>query len=464
MPVSTFDLGNADSPGIAKILLTDERPVFLRMQRGRCELFLLAIAELPDVNARLSQDRGAEEYYDQLIPLLIFLRHCFGDMCWHGSEKTARLIIDDPLLTPTYGFLDYRALQASMRSAGYGTSVAFIPWNYWRTSKKTAAMIFRQDPNLSVCVHGCDHTNKEFGDPNLESLQWKADAALRRMQRHKTRTGLAFDPIMVFPQGRFSTSAMLALRTNGYLAAVNTTCFPTNAGAEPLTIGDFLRPAITKFHGFPLFQRRYPRRLIDFAFDVFLGRPVLLVQHHEDFRDGYRRLEEFVHGLHKLEPKLTWGGLSCQLMQSCIMRSPSEHSMEVRFFTRHFRFKSAHATRTGLVFSKEEPDASTIAKVVVDGISAPFAFKNDFLTFEHEADAGQVIDVRILDRCGSSKPTGKRPGVTSAVGVPVRRALSEFRDNTLAKYPRLLAAATEFATRMKVTSKGDRKERQFHEM
>lgn len=458
VPVPTFDLRNADSRDIEKILLADERPVFLRMERGSCELFLLALTQLPDINQRLSPSKGVEDCYDQLVPLLIFLRHCFGDMCWHGAESTARFIIDDPLLNQTYGFLDYSALWNSMRSAGYGTSIAFIPWNHWRTSKKKAMRIFDQNPNLSICVHGCDHTNKEFGEADLGSLQWKSATALRRMEQHKIRTGLAFDPVMVFPQGRFSSSAMLALRTSGYLAAVNTTCFPTNVEAQPLTIADFLRPAITKFHGFPLFQRRYPRRLIDFAFDVFLGRPVLLVQHHEDFRDGYRLQEEFVNGLHKIEPKLIWGALSSQLMQSCMMRSLSERSTEVRFFTRHFRFKNARSTRTSLVFSKEEPEASAISSVLVDGKSVPFSFESGFLTFEHQADAGQMIDVSILDRPRSPVPTPKRPGVTHTVGVCARRALSEFRDKTLMKHPRLLASATELATRMKVTGKGGKEE------
>ena len=459
VPVSTFDLRDPDCPGVERILLADQRPVFLRLERGSCEVFLLALSQLPDINEQLSQTRGAEEYYDQLIPLLIFFRHCFGDGCWHGSEKTARLIIDDPLLNVTYGFLNYWALQTSMRFAGYGTSIAFIPWNYWRTSRTEAARLFCQNPNLSICVHGCDHTSKEFGETDMASLQWKAATALRRMERHKSRTGLAFDPIMVFPQGRFSTSAMLALRTSGYLAAVNTTCFPTDAGAEPLTIADFLRPAITKFHGLPLFQRRYPRRLIDFAFDVFLGRPALLVQHHEDFRDGYQKLEEFVNGLHELEPKLTWGELSCQLMQSCMVRSLSETSMEVRFFTRHFQFKNTQPARISLIFSKEEPDASAISRVVVDGTSVPFSFKDDLLTFEHEADVGQVVDVRVVDRSRSPCPASKRLGVAHSVGVPVRRALSEFRDHTLARFPRLLAAATELATRMKVTGISATKER-----
>ena len=458
LPLSTFDLRDADNRDVEKILLADERPMFLRTERGSCELFLLALSQLPDINERLSPNRGVEEYYDQLIPLLIFLRHCFEERCWHGAGSTARLIIDDPLLDRNYGLLDYAILRNSMRSAGYGTSIAFIPWNHRRTSKKKAARIFDQDPNLSICVHGCDHSNNEFDEEDLGSLRWKIDTGLRRMEQHRSRTSLAFDPIMVFPQGRFSSSAMQALRTSDYVAAVNTTCFPTNAGAKPLTVADFLRPAITKFHGFPLFPRRYPRRLIEFAFDIFIGRPVLIVQHHEDFHDGCRHLEDFVRNLYKLEPKLTWGALSDQLIQSCLIRSTSECSMEVRFFTRQFRFKNTRSSRTGLVFSKEEPDSAAIRSVHVDGKSVPFSFRDGFLTFERDAEAGQVIDVRIQDSSMSRSPAPKRPGVTHTVGVYMRRAMSEFRDNTLIRYPRLLAAATELATRMKITGKDDREE------
>jgi hypothetical protein len=263
---------------------------------------------------------------------------------------------------------------------------------------------------------------------------------------------------MVFPQGKFSTSALLALRTTGFLAAVNTTSFPTNGGSEPLTIADFLRPAIAKFHGFPLFQRRYPRRLIDFAFDVFLGRPVLLVQHHQDFRDGYQHLEEFVSGLRKLDPRLAWGALACQLKQSCMVRSQSDGSMEIRFFTSQFRFKNTRPTTAKFTFSKEEPDASAICGVTVDGTSVPFSFKDGFLVFEHPADAGQVLEVEITDKPRLPMSSIKRFGARHAVSVCARRALSEFRDNTLVKYPRLLATATGIATGLKVTGTSDREQ------
>jgi hypothetical protein len=453
-PVRTF-LAGPDPAGVEEILLADGQPVFLRMQRGSCELFLLALAEVPDINARVSVGRGVEDHYDQLVPLLVFLRHCFGEACWHGVGSTARLIIDDPLLTERYGFLDYADLVSSMRAAGYGTSIAFIPWNFWRTSRRRAEAIFDGQPNLSVCVHGCDHTNKEFDQLDPGRLQWQADTALRRMQRHTGRTGVPFEPVMVFPQGRFSSAAMLALRRSGFLAAVNTTCFPTDVAAEPLTMADFLRPAIGKFHGLPVFQRRYPRRLIDFAFDVFVGKPVLVVQHHDDFRAGYRQLEEFVHGLHKLAA-LSWGGLSSQLMQSCLVRSRSASAMEVRFFTPRFVFKNDRSNAADLTFSKQEPDASAVARVLVDGASVPFAVENGVLTFQRRADAGQVIEVGVLDRPWLPGVAAKAPGVRHAVGVPLRRALSEVRDNGLMRHPRLMAVAARLAGSMGVTGKDER--------
>jgi hypothetical protein len=446
----TFAVSPPSTAGIDSVLFANERPVFLRTQRGACDVFLFATDKVPDINERLAPRNGIEEYYDRLIPLLLFLRHSFGKMCWQGVESTAHLIIDDPLLDPAYGCLTYAALGQSMRVARYASSIAFIPWNHWRTSKAKAAQVLGEDAHLSICVHGCDHTNREFEDLDKGSLEWKAATALRRMERHQMRTGVPFDPVMVFPQGKFSSPALAALRTSGYLAAVNTTCFPTNAGDAPITIADNLRPAITKFDGFPLFQRRYPRRLVDFAFDAFLGRPLLIVQHHDDFRDGYEKIEAFVDGLRKIEPNLTWPPLASQLMQSCMVRSLGEQSSEVRFFTSQFRFKN-DTSSTSIAFSKEEPDPSTVSSVLVNGEQVPFSFQNGFLTVEHQAKSGQTVDIAICDRPRTAPPAFRQFGLTHVTGVCVRRALSELRDKALVKHPGILAGATKIARRLKVT-------------
>ncbi len=432
------------------IMLANDRPVFLRIGKPSCQVFLLAGAEIPDISQPLSRSKGIDNYYDRIIPLLILLRHWFGDRIWHGPESTARLIIDDPLLAERYGFLDLAALLTSMQHEGYGTSVAFIPWNYRRTSRKIAAKLLGQEAYLSVCIHGCDHTNKEFDPIEEEPLRRKARLAIHRMESHKHRTRLPFERVMVFPQGHFSTASLMALRRSDYLAAVNTTCFPTDSELGPLTIADFLRPAVTRFHGFPVFPRHYPGRLIDFAFDLHTGRPALLVEHHQYFRDGCKNLEEFVRALRTLEPGLTWPTLTSQLARSYMMRSISTDQKQVRFFTRRFELRNRRTSSCRFLLEKEEPEQSIICKIVVDGRSVPFRFNRNLIQLEVELGPNECANIEILDYPAPPIPI-TRSGVNYSAKVLLRRCLSEFRDNTLARHPALLTVAANVVKRLNVT-------------
>jgi len=446
-PISTFELRNA-TPAAEVIMAANERPVFVRMDRGSCQVFLFS-APLPDLDEPLDREYELQEHYHRLIPVLIFLRHCFGESCWHGPESTARLIIDDPLLTERYGFLDHSVLLKSMQRSKYGTSIAFIPWNYWRTSRRNTSRLLGESSNLAICVHGCDHTNKEFEAQDSALLGRKAGLALQRMESQRERTGAAFERIMVFPQGLFSTAAIVALRANNYLAAVNTTCFPTNIAPDDLKVGDFLQPAVTRYSGFPIFQRRYPRRLFDFAFDLFLGRPSLVVEHHEYFRDGCGTLEEFVAELYKLDPALSWPTLTAQLTRSCMKRSLSNGSVEIHFFTRRFQLNSGERGTNCFLLSKHEPDSSSIQSVLVDGKNIPFSFERGFLKLEVQADPGQVRNIEIVDR-EQRHQQANGFGVVHNTGVLLRRGLSEFRDNTLARHGGLFKVAKGVAKGLKV--------------
>jgi hypothetical protein len=450
--VPAFDRAT-DAVSVQTLMLANRRPVFIRVPTRAGETFLVGDLPVADIDQPLSAEKGLDARYEQLIPLLMFLRHAFGPACWHGPASTARLIIDDPLLAEQYGFLDYRSLLVSMERRGYGTSIAFIPWNYRRTSRRIARELFWHRPDLAICVHGCDHSNREFDGEDQELLEWKAQLAVERMERHRKRTGLPFEPVMVFPQGRFSDDALLALRAADYLAAVNSTCVPAGETAGFPTVGECLRPAVTRFHGFPIFPRRYPRRLVDSAFDMFVGRPALLVEHHQYFDDGCRRMEEFVAGLRDLEPALTWPTLSSQLTRSCVKRVVSEKTTEIQFFTRRFRWENADVNRRTLRLLKQEPDEGRIRAVLVDGIRVPFAFRKDLVEIEIEADPGRSGLVEIVD---GQRPArrAKRMGALYTLGTFGRRRLSEFRDNTLAKRPRLLGAAARLARGMGAT--GDR--------
>jgi hypothetical protein len=444
--ISVFELRCA-APSVEIIMMANERPIYVRVKREACPIFVLA-AELADVDKPLSRNHGLENHYAALASLLIFLRHCFGESCWHAPESTARLIIDDPVLSDRYGFLDFQTLMHSMQRRQYGTSIAFIPWNYWRTSRQDASRLLGETSNLAICIHGCDHTNREFEAAN--HLDSKAALAMRRMESQQERTGAAFDKVMVFPQGLFSRAAIPALRGNNYLAAVNTTCFPTDNNPDDLKISDFLRPAITQYSGFPLFQRHYPRRLFDFAFAIFLGKPALVVEHHEYFRKGCVELEEFVSELYKMEPALSWPSLTAQLTRSCLHRTCPNGSVEVQFFTRRFQLVNSGSIANHFLLRKHEPDTTTIQSVVVDGVSVPFSFDEGFLKLEVLADSGQVRTIELVDQERAPQHASAF-GVVHNAGVLMRRGLSEFRDNTLARHSELLKAAKRIARVLKVT-------------
>jgi hypothetical protein len=431
------------------IMLADEHPVFIRVRGVSRDVFIFR-GRVPDIGKQVHRQTGIEEEYPSLLPVLIFLRHCFSETCWRGAKATARLIIDDPLLAKRYGALDFETLKASMNRFGYGTSIAFIPWNYWRTSRRLANTLLGGDSNLTICTHGCDHTNREFASGDAALLKARAAIAMQRMKAHQKRIRSSFEDVMVFPQGYFAKASIPALRSANFLAAVNGGCFPTDSQAGDLKVADLLWPAVTRFDGFPIFHRRLPRHVFDCAVDLFLGKPALLVEHHEYFRDHCRAIEEFIVALQKIEHSLSWPDLTTQLTRSHLRRRLEDQSMDVRFFTRRFQLISHEGDACRYRLSKVEPEPRAVEKVLVNGSSVPFGFENGFLVLETTAEPGQGKNLEILYAEQSSVRI-RSFGIRHHARVLVRRALSEFRDNTLSRHKELLKVATRIVKAMKAT-------------
>jgi hypothetical protein len=445
---SSFEV-HPGGESVQTIMACNEHPLFVRFETASHNLFLFA-GHMPDISKPLSRDTGLGDDCIPLIPPLIFLRYCFPESCWRGGEATARLIIDDPLLAKKYGALNFETLRTSMQRLGYGASIAFIPWNHWRSSRSSASRLLRPDSNLSICVHGCDHTNHEFQLGSASVLAQKAALGIQRMEKHRKRVGVVFEDVMVFPQGQFSKAAIPALRSANYLAAVNTTCFPTDSEPGDLKIADFLWPAVARFIGFPIFQRHYPRNAFDFALDLFLGKPAFIVEHHEYFRDRCQGIEEFVAALQRIEPNLSWPDLSEQLMRSNMRRRSDDGSIEIRFFTRRFQFTSKEAEEGCYQLTKFEPDPSIVERVLVDGKSVSFGFEKGYLTIQVHTAPGQLRNIEIVDRAAPAGPI-RSFGAAHNVRVLARRGLSEFRDGILSRNKGLMKVAKRLAKTMEAT-------------
>ena len=68
------------------------------------------------------------------------------------KETLACLIIDDPVLRPKYGCLDYKRLLKEMKIHNFFTEIAFIPYNYRKSDAETVRLFAN---NLIVLPYAC---------------------------------------------------------------------------------------------------------------------------------------------------------------------------------------------------------------------------------------------------------------------------------------------------------------------
>lgn len=445
-----FTVTSSATDEITPLLFAEDRPVFIHSKAvPGSDVFLWATTRIADIGAPIQREIELARYCHWLLPAIIFLKASFGSRCWHNPNLRARLIIDDPLLQSQYGFLRYDALLDSMQRVPYGTSIAFIPWNYRRSRQAVANLFLKNTSRLSLCVHGCDHTNREFDCDDENHLIQKANLALHRMRQHHETSGVPYEKIMVFPQGVFSVAAIRVLRKSGYLAVVNSTCYPGKSGGT-FPLGDLLLPAMCRFHGFPIFPRRDATRIFDIAVDLFLGKAGFVVEHHEFVQEGYHKWEDFAGQINSLDDHLVWPTLVETITESCLQKVAGENRLEIRFFTHTFRWHNQSERPVHTHLSKFDPEPALIKEIRVNGQVLPFQVNQSFIHLDILVAPKAVIEVEVLDKeTPSILPLTTSIGYMARTGL--RRYLSEFRDNRLARYPQLLGYAKTVARHFKLT-------------
>ncbi len=418
---------NADQP-LNVLVRAGQKPFFLHGSKGGSQTFFLASSELADLGEKVQRGASLFSWFSRLAPLMMFLRGALGNRLWHNETPRACFIVDDPLLRSRYGFLEYERLTESMRKCGFSTCVAFIPWNFQR-SKKNVADFFSSDRGaLCLCIHGCDHTRAEFASTQFELLRAKAKLALERMRAHQQLSGVPFDDVMVFPQGLFSAEAIKALKAAGYLAAVNTDPFPST-GPNPLVLRDLLEVAVTEFDDFPLFCRRYPHDVAGFAFDLFLGKPVLAVEHHGYFRNGYGSLEGFVERLNNIEENLQWTNLGTICSRASLTRTAENGDIHVRFYTGRFSLTNTQLQTQRFVLFPPRTADEKLLSIAIDGREWEREQDNGQLKIPLSLGAGQTAEIKISPEESEFAGVSWRGTHTHQAKVRIRRFLSELRDN-----------------------------------
>jgi len=434
------------NPAVQQLISIGDRPFMAAVRVEGAEILFVASEDVADLNAEVG-DTPLSEYFSRLLPHAMALRYAAGYECWRPCKAHASIIIDDPLLRKSYGFLNFESLLRLAQQHNFHTAIAFIPHNFRRNSSRITRMFRENVARLSICFHGNDHIEAEFASIDPALLNTLLLVAEDRMSLHGQMTGLPCDRVMVFTQGNFSIEAMKLLKSHNFYAAVNTVPHPAEQPVR-LTIGELAQPAVLRYGGFPLFIRKPIRQTQshDIAFNLFFGRPVLIVEHHEMFKRP-ESLVEIAERINSVAPEVHWSNLATVVSNSILMRRAPDETHHVRAYSGTVRISNdSRSTSHYSIEWGDSRDSASIEQVLMDGTPC-CGFEID--------DAGIRLSVELAP--GSSRTFSlvhrnvhaavRNLGLRRNAQAFLRRRLSEVRDNYLSKNQHILTAAKAFQRR-----------------
>ena len=431
------------------IITVNDGEVFFRVTCRGVHFYLNVCRRIVDISSPSAKYFDVKKLFCEAVPTTMYLKRAFRDVCWTSPETSGCLIVDDPVLKPRYGFLHFRETLELMDKYNFTTTIAFIPWNWRRTNLRTVAMLQRRPDRFSLAVHGCDHTASEFAARSTALLNRRIKAASQRMEFLLQRTSLQYDRVMVFPQGAFSPETGAALKLNGFVAAVNTEVAPSNNARNETKIADLWNVAIMKYGTFPIFTRRYLWHGIEnFAFDALLGKPCLIVVHHDVFKDHGRDLVDFIAKLNSLNWNLRWRPLGDAISHSFKVRNQADGTSVIQMFAKNLVMENPSTESSEAVLMKEEGALDCVKAVMVNQTAIDFSYDGGYLQFRVKLYPKEVTEVRVIyfDKLDVAPSTD---GIAYSIKTRARRYLSEFRDNYLSQSDFLYESAARIKQLLK---------------
>jgi hypothetical protein len=442
-----FSVGGSD-PAMRKLISIGGQPFMAVVRMEGTEILFVASEDVADLNSEVGgsgcppgADAPLAEYFSRLVPHVMALRYAAGDECWRPGKAHAAIIIDDPLLRKSYGFLKFDSLLRLAHQHSFHTAIAFIPHNFRRNSSRITRMFQENAARLSICFHGNDHTGAEFASTDMALLNTMLNVAEHRIEVHHKTTGLSCDRVMVFPQGNFSIEAMKVLKSHNFNAAVNTVPHPAEQPVR-LPIGELAQPAVLRYGGFPLFIRKPIRQTQshDIAFNLFFGRPVLIVEHHDVFQRP-ESLVEMAALIKSVAPEIQWANLATVVARSILTRRAPDGTHHVRAYSGTVLISNdSDSMRRYSLEWGDSCDGAPIEQVLMNGTPCPgFVIDDTGIRLSVELAPGSSRTFSVVHR--NFHATVGSLGLRWNTRAFIRRRLSEFRDNYLSKNQGLLKAA-----------------------
>ncbi len=100
----------------------------------------------------------------RLLPIMEWFRWLSGWRQWQKPPIRACFMFDDPNLhAVNYGYIHFDDLAKEARRHHYHTAFAIIPIDQFYCSKRAVKIFLENQRELSLLIHGNDHTYRELG-------------------------------------------------------------------------------------------------------------------------------------------------------------------------------------------------------------------------------------------------------------------------------------------------------------
>ena len=180
----------------------------------------------------------------------------------------------------------------------------------------------------------------------------------------------------------------------------------------------------------------------DIAMDAFVGRPILLQEHHELFRDP-TALFETVTLINRMLPEVSWCDLQSSLEGNYLERRSADGTVHIWPSALALRISNTGSASIRCVVEWPDQNASTKSVNTLGSgsqVSAGVGHNGGYL-HSFTLAPGEIGSANQPREASAAVSTVFRPPVARIIKIGVRRSLAEIRDNYLSGSPAAMSAA-----------------------
>ena len=288
----------------------------------------------------------------RLIPLIEWFRSISDWSLWKKPKPNAVFVFDDPNLHwSSYGCLSFKELGELGKKYSFHTALATIPIDQYYINHKAVNIFKKYKSELSLLVHGNDHTHHELRDHNnFYHCLSIVSQAMTRISKFENKSSINVDRVMVPPHGRIGKNIIRACSMLGFDGVCTSlgSVWSSNKketstkylGLEPCSVL-FNMPIIPRFH----LKTEMIEAYILLA--AYLGQPIVPSGHHWDVIDGLDHLVRVAQIINKLSD-IKWLRLD-EVLKVNYWWKDDDNQTKVIPFTRRFRINTSLCSRKVII-------------------------------------------------------------------------------------------------------------------